>query len=104
MISIMIPAAIKNMNDISIRYAKSCSHFVNAHQATGEAMIKEITTSMINSFDNKLTMPVTDAPTTLRTPMSFVLLSAMNAAKANDPGQERKIARPEKSHRSIAAL
>ena len=40
-------------------------------------LAKEIKTSFRKSFDNRVVMPVTDAPSTLRRPISLILFSAI---------------------------
>ena len=66
------PAEAKTHQPIFIRYAKSCNHLLLAHQAIGEAIRIAMPTSFIKSFDNNLTTPVTEAPSTLRIPISLV--------------------------------
>src|SRR5664279_4722907 len=54
---------------IFILYAKSCNHLFVINQATGDAIINAINTSFKKSFDNRETIPVTVAPSTLRMPI-----------------------------------
>ena len=58
----------------------------------GDAINNEITTSLIKSFDSNTTTPCVVAPNTLRIPTSFLLRSAVYAAKPNKPKQPTKIA------------
>ena len=55
-------------------------------------MMQETLTSCTNSFASNPVSPVTEAPSTLRMPISFVRRSAVYAAKPNKPRQEIKIA------------
>ena len=57
---------------ISVLYAKSASHLCIKYQATGAAIKNDINTSFKNSFDNRLMMFDTEAPITLRMPISRV--------------------------------
>ncbi len=70
---------------ISIRYTKSSSHLFIAHQATGEAMKMAKHTNCTKSFESRVTMPATEAPSTLRMPISLVFCWAVNAARPNKP-------------------
>ncbi len=58
----------------------------------GNATIHEIATNCRKSLDNSVLIPATLAPNTLRMPISFVLRSAVKAAKPNKPKQEIIIA------------
>ena len=62
------------------------------HQAIGEAMTIEMATSFRKSFESSDTIPVTLAPSTFLTPISFVRCSALNVAKPNKPRQEIRMA------------
>src|SRR6476660_7749037 len=69
--------AIKNTHQlIEILYSKFCSHLFIAHHATGNATRADIIMSFKKSLDNMLTIALTDAPSTLRIPISFVRCSA----------------------------
>ena len=70
---------------ITTRYENDCSHLFITHHAIGVAINIEIPTNCKKSFDNNCTMPVTIAPNTLRTPISFFLCSALKAARPNNP-------------------
>ena len=52
----------------------------------------EIITNCKKSFDNNVVIPVTLAPNTFRIPISFILRSAVYAAKPNKPKHEIIIA------------
>ena len=52
--------------------AKSCSHLFIAHQASGAAITNANSTRLIKSFESNETICDTEAPSTLRTPISFV--------------------------------
>ena len=58
----------------------------------GKCTRQEIQTSFKKSFDNKPAMPETLAPSTLRIPISFVLRSAVYAARPNKPRHEMMMA------------
>ena len=64
-----------------------------AYQATGNASSDEKAMSFKNSADNNPARPIMPAPRTLRIPISFVLRSAVKAARPNKPRQEIQIAR-----------
>jgi hypothetical protein len=66
------------------------------HQTKGNAISAARTTSFKKSFESIITTLLTDAPTTLRMPISFCLLCAVNAARPNKPKHEMRIARPAK--------
>src|ERR1700751_5260528 len=70
-----------------VRYAKSSSHLFIAHQARGAAMTNANNTSVINSFESSATIWVTEAPTTLRTPISFVLRVVVYITSPKSPKQ-----------------
>jgi hypothetical protein len=85
--------AIKNIHQlIFILYAKFCNHLSMISHANGEAMNNAIATSFRKSFENKITMLATLAPSTLRTPISFVRCSALNVASPNKPRHEIRMA------------
>ena len=67
-----IPASKKATHDTPMRYAKSCSHLSIANHATGNAIKAAIATSFKKSLDNNATILDTEAPSTLRMPISFV--------------------------------
>jgi hypothetical protein len=58
----------------------------------GVAITNEINTSSTKSLDNNFHKLNTEAPTTLRTPISLVRCAAVNAAKPKMPRQEIKMA------------
>ena len=55
-------------------------------------MIAAINTSFKKSFDNNVTMVLTFAPNTFRTPISFMRCVMANADKPNKPRHAMKIA------------
>src|SRR5438045_7549532 len=71
------PANANTHHCIVIRYGKFCSQVCIAQYATGAAMTNDTSTSFKKSFDNKVVIFVTEAPSTLRTPISFILFSAI---------------------------
>ena len=79
------------------------------HQAIGKAMTAAMTTNRIYSLESIKTIPCTEAPSTFRTPISFVRLSAVYAARPNSPrlgdqdGQERKYSK-DGSHSLISVV
>src|SRR4051812_8898443 len=72
MINAATPADIKMNGLMLIRYAKSCNHLLAAHHATGDTMTMAITISNTKSFDTSEATCKTDAPNTLRIPISLV--------------------------------
>ena len=74
------------------------------HQAIGAAIRNAINTRRRKSFEIKKVIPVTDAPSTLRTPISLILVSAIYVARPNKPRQEINIVSPEKNAASTAVL
>src|SRR3546814_3129000 len=73
-----------------------------AHQAMGDAMTTATSTNFIKSVDNIATMPDTDAPSTLRMPISLVRWKAVNAANPNSPKQLMNIVIPVATLISVA--
>ena len=71
-----------------IRYGKFCNHLFAAIYASGDAIIKAITTSFIKSVERVVTILFTDAPSTFRMPISFVLFSADKTDNPNKPMHE----------------
>ena len=59
-----------------------------AHHASGDAMTMAISTNLRKSLESNWTMLATLAPSTLRTPISFVRCSAVKVARANRPRHE----------------
>src|SRR4030095_5973487 len=87
--------AMRNMVQlIFILYAKSSSHLFIHHHAIGKAMTAATNVSFKKSFDNKVTTFGTEAPKTLRTPISLILRSAMYALNPNKPRQAMKSESP----------
>ena len=66
----------------------NCSQECMAYHAIGNASSDEKAMSFRNSADNNPASPITPAPSTLRMPISFVLRSAVKAARPNNPRQE----------------
>src|SRR4051794_37158092 len=66
------PAIINIHVLIFILYSKSCNHLFIKYQASGDAMINASTTSFKKSLLMRLIIPDTDAPNTLRIPISLV--------------------------------
>ena len=71
-----------------IRYAKLCSQAFAANHDTGIAISSAKETNNKKSFESMATTLLTDAPITLRMPISFCLFCAVKAAKPNKPRQE----------------
>ena len=63
-----------------------------ANHAIGEAISNAINTSFTKSFESSAAIPVVDAPSTLRTPISFLRCAMLNADSPNKPRQAIKIA------------
>ncbi len=80
--------AIKNIHTlILIRYSKSFNHRCIKYQARGEAITSAMNTGFKKSFDNKVTIPVTDAPNTFLIPISFILCLAISVEREYSPRQ-----------------
>src|SRR6188474_2067770 len=84
------PAIRNTVQLILILYAKSSSHLFIHHHAIGKAMKAATNVSFKKSFDNKVTTFGTEAPKTLRTPISLILRSAIYALSPNKPRQAMK--------------
>ena len=67
------PPRINNQILKSILKAKFCSHLLAANQAIGTAIKKAMRTNFKKSFDNKVMICDTLAPTTFLIPISLVL-------------------------------
>ena len=50
----------------------------------------------MKSFDNNVTIFITEAPSTFRTPIPFVRCAVAKSDNPNNPRQAMKIANPEK--------
>ena len=61
------------------------------YQATGDAITKAIITRRKKSFESKPTIPVAEAPSTLRIPISFVLRTTTKAINPQSPIQQMKM-------------
>src|SRR4030095_15765290 len=72
-----IPAVRNTHHSIFILYAKTWSQLFMVIHAIGNAMNTATKTSFRKSRDSNTTIPCTEAPKTLRTPISFTLLSAV---------------------------
>src|SRR5687768_51735 len=82
------PANRNIHHEISILYAKFCSHLYIIHHAIGEATSNAIDTNHKNSRDNKANTEAMLAPNTFLIPISFVRCSAVNIARPSSPRQE----------------
>ncbi len=87
------PAAKNNHQLILMRYAKSCSHLCMINHASGDAITKATITSLIKSLDRSMMIFDTEAPSILRTPISFVRCAVANNDKPINPRQAMKIAK-----------
>ena len=67
----------------------------------GVAIRQEISTKTTKSLDKDCQSLATDAPNTLRMPISLVRCSAMNDARPNKPKHEIKMARMETIKESL---
>ena len=65
-----------------------------ANHANGNAINDDSITSFKNSADNIFIIPVTEAPNTLRMPISLMRFSIVKDASPARPMQQIKIARP----------
>src|SRR5688572_9918149 len=92
MIVIIINGKAKYDQCILVRKAYPCSHFEMANQAMGAATRNDTMMSTANSLYNNFKIPGTDAPSTFRIPISFVLCNVVNDAKPNNPIHATKIA------------
>src|ERR1700730_8761205 len=89
-------ARINTPTPISTLYANPCSHWCMDHQDMGKAIPMDINTSFRKSADSIAVILFTEAPMTLRIPISFCLRCAVNAARPKSPRQEIRIANPAK--------
>ena len=87
---VLRPAMMNTVQLIFILYAKSSSHLFIHHHAIGKAMTAAMSVSFKKSFDNNITTFGTEAPKTLRTPISLILRSAIYALSPNKPRQAMK--------------
>ena len=83
-----VPATKKMIQPRCILYAKFSNHLSMKYQASGNAISIATAMSLIKLPDNMATMFDTDAPRTLRTPISLVRCTAVNVARPNNPRQE----------------
>jgi len=67
-------------------------------------MINAMPIKIINSLDNKATTWLTDAPNTLRTPISFLRCSEVKADKPNNPKAATKMEIPTKPVRRLLSI
>ena len=77
-----------------MRKAKSCSHLLPAHHASGTAISIAIPTNCKKFFATSKVMLLMFAPSTLLMPISFVRCTVVKAASPNKPRQASIIARP----------
>src|SRR5690606_23331857 len=75
-----------------------------AYQAVGEAIRIAMPTNFTKSLERRWTTLPTDAPKTLRMPISLMRRSVLKVAKPYKPIQEIKIARRENARINEAAL
>ena len=68
-----------------MRYAKSCNHLFMVNHAIGTAITVATATNFAKLFANKIVTDVTEAPNTLRMPISFVRCAVANITKPNKP-------------------
>src|SRR5262245_43114672 len=88
------PARINTHHAIEMRYAKSCSHLFMKYHANGAAMNNATITNLKKSLVNNCTMAGSEAPNTLRIPISLVRLTTANAASPNNPRHARNTETP----------
>ena len=79
------PVNGKIQNGISVLTGYLSRYTSRSHQANGAANRKANMTNLVNSIEISLMMLNTDAPITLRTPISLVRCSVVYAAKPNNP-------------------
>src|ERR1700722_371915 len=92
-ITASIPANAKIHQLIFILYAKFCNQLFITNHASGEAITNEMKMSLIKSFDKRKTILLTDAPSTLRTPISFVRCVVVNNESPSKPRHAMKMAK-----------
>lgn len=95
MIMAITPAMTKIHQCTSILYTKPSSHFCIINQAIGEAITVDKSTSFKKSADSIATIRVTDAPNTLRIPISLIRCIVAKETNPKRPKQAIKIAMPE---------
>src|ERR1041385_1105083 len=92
-ISKIDPAPTKKYHhDIPVRKAKPDNHDCPITHINGTPITIATNTSIVNSADSNLMMPISDAPKTFRTLISFILRSAVNAVSPYNPRHEITIA------------
>src|SRR3954470_24644663 len=84
--------ATSTHQDISVRYSNLASQSCSRYTEVGTEIRHEMMTSTTKSFDSILHRLLTDAPITLRTPISFVRCSVTKEARPNSPRQLMRIA------------
>src|SRR5580704_1500422 len=88
------PATNANtIQEIVVRYSYWANHLARKYQATGMAIKQEMSTSATNSLERSDQRWKTDAPSTFRTLISFMRISATKEARPSRPRQEMKMAR-----------
>src|SRR5262245_47647432 len=92
--NIPTPVAANTHQLSAVRYAKSCSQLYITHQATGNVIKNATMTSVKKSLDNSETICATVAPSTFRTPISFVRVLVIYMTRPNNPRQLIKMHRP----------
>ena len=75
-----MPVSGNTHQAISIRYWYRSRNLVSSHHANGADIKNDSKTNFEKSFDISVTNPETDAPITLRMPISLVRCSAVKAA------------------------
>src|SRR6185437_16642097 len=95
--------ADKNIHqERSLRYSKFSSQPCMKYQDVGTAKHSEMRIRLTKSFDSICHTLSTDAPSTLRTPISLVLCAATKEARPNNPRQEIRMVSPAKRPDSVA--
>lgn len=94
-------AKTKIHGEISVRYSYFCNHPLRKYKAIGVEIIQDIITRTTKSVDSILHRFATEAPRTLRTPISLVRCSAVKEARPKIPKQLIMIARIEKKDVSL---
>src|SRR6516164_7416808 len=99
----MVPRAVmRNIHPlISYLYSKFISHLCIRNQDKGTEIRKDMITRLTNSLDNNRQRLKTEAPNTLRIPISLIRFSAVKEAMPNNPRQLIKMAKHAKAEASL---
>src|SRR5579872_7459404 len=104
MASAVTPANGNTHQLSAILYGNSVSHLLRKYHARGVAIKKARATSRRNSLDNRPVIPVTDAPNTLRTPISLRRRPITIETMAKSPRQDKTMAMTAEAQKRVDCL